>query len=136
MIHTWIFGTQLFTMPRTYCVLQVILLTANVDYGPKAQVMLPKELRIPNNITCFFLYPEMQCGICLEQLMISRQITRTSSFHEIAWHKLILSDYCSKYRLYYSLRKKEIFLYNISLWRSLIYSSVRANWWKNWFWGF
>jgi len=62
----------------------VILLTADVDYGPKAQVMFPKELRTPNNITCFFLYPEKQCDICFEQLMISRKITQASSFHEIA----------------------------------------------------
>lgn len=82
-IHTLIFSSQLFTLPRTYCALQVILLTADVDYGPKAQVMLPKEFRTPNNITCFFLYPEMHV-ICFEQLMISRKITQASSFHEIA----------------------------------------------------
>lgn len=76
----FIFFSGLFTLPRTYCTLQVILLTANADYGPKAHVMLPKELRTPNNITCFVLSPEMQCGICFEQLMISSQITWTSSF--------------------------------------------------------
>lgn len=84
MIHTLIFSSQLFTLPRTYCALQVILLTADVDCGPKALGMLPQELRTPNNITCFFLYPEMQCDICFEQLMISRKITQTSSFREIA----------------------------------------------------
>lgn len=80
-IHTLIFPSQQFTLLRTYCMLQVILLIADADYGPKAQVMLPKDLRTPNNITCCFLYPEMQCGICFEQLMISRKITQTSSFH-------------------------------------------------------
>lgn len=75
MIHTLISSSQQFTLPRTYCALQVILLLADAGYGPKAQVMLPEDLRTPNNITCFFLYPEIQGGICFEQLMISRKIT-------------------------------------------------------------
>lgn len=62
MTHTLI-SSQLFTLLRTYCALQVILLIADVDYGPKAQETLPKGFRTPNNITCFFLYPEKHCGI-------------------------------------------------------------------------
>lgn len=53
MIHTALFSSQLFSLPRTYYALQVTLL-ADVDYGPNAQEMLPKGRRAPNNITCFF----------------------------------------------------------------------------------
>lgn len=46
-------------------VLQVLLLTADVDHGPRAQGMIPKECRTPNNITCFFFcIQKMRGGVC------------------------------------------------------------------------
>lgn len=65
MIHTLIFSSQLFLLPRTYYASQVIVLLADVDYSPNAQEMLPKGLTAPNNITCFLLYPHKQALLYL-----------------------------------------------------------------------
>lgn len=65
MIHTFIFSSQLFLLPRTYYASQVTLLLADVDFGPNAQERLPKGLRAPNNITCFLLYPHKQALLYL-----------------------------------------------------------------------
>lgn len=101
--------------------LQVIILTADADCGPKAQVLLPKEYRTPNNITCFFLYPETQYGICFLTASDFKEDVRWVLFIWPLGIKLILSEYCSKQRLRDCLTKKIFFTQFFSLWHSLVY---------------
>lgn len=127
MIHTLIFSSQLFSLPRTYYAFQVTLL-ADADYGPNAQKTIPKGRRAPNNITCFFLYPHKQALLHLFwNLMISKYYTdELFSLGCLTWSYF--------FRILQQIQIVQSHLRNIfirfSLWRSLVYSSARENCWR------
>lgn len=92
--------------------LQVILLMADVDYGPKAQVMLPMEHKTLNNITCFFLYPEMQCGICFRISNDFKKSNRRVLFIRLLDISLSFQNTAAEIDCMIPLGKKERFLYD------------------------
>lgn len=111
MIHTFIFSSQLFLLPRTYYASQVTPLLADAHYGPNAQEMLPKGLTAPNNITCFLLYPHKQALLYLfwtSNDFKKYYIDEIFSLDCLTWS--YFSEYCSKYRLYDPIWEKYIFI--------------------------
>lgn len=100
-------------------------------------IMVPMHKRrsqrglAPNNITCFLLYPHKQTLLYLfwtSNDFKKYYIDEIFSLDCLAWSYFFrILQQIQIVRLRF---ERNIFLYRLSLWRSLVYSSARENCWR------